>query len=392
MDLVIKSLKTDNVNLKKSSYKIFMFLIIIIFIIILLISVKRIFNIDVLNVFKNLFLLKYLPKLDDSTSYGLIFIFGVLTSFHCVGMCSGIAISQTVKKNEAESSDNRFRSIILPSSFYNIGRIISYTVVGAIVGGLGGVVSFGGIWKGVVPVISGIFMIIMAINLLGIFKFLRWVNIRMPYFFTKRIFEGNGYSPIIVGLLSGLMPCGPLQMIQLYALSTKSVLYGALSMFIFSIGTVPLVFTFGTINTFLNKKFSKIILKISAVIVFSLGIVMIGRGLALSGISIKMPNMNIAKNGHKVFALIEGNSQTVQAEVQSDSFPEIVVVKGIPVRWNMHVDKDNLNDCNKAFQVSKLKINKSLTVGDNIVEVTPNESGDFTYICCKEIQKGIDIY
>lgn len=108
---------------------------------------------------------------------------------------------------------------------------------------------------------------------------------------------------------------------------------------------------------------------------------MIGRGLALAGISIGMPSMNIAPNRDTAFAVIKGNSQTVQAEVQSDSFPEIVVVKGIPVKWNMHVDKDNLNDCNKEFQVSKLKIDKSLAVGDNIVEFTPNESGNFTYSC-----------
>lgn len=378
---MIKLLKTNNVNLKKSIYRLLKAIMIIICVIIIAMGVKNFLNIDILTFLKNLFLLKYLPKLGNNTSYGLIFIFGILTSFHCIGMCSGIAISQTVRKNESESSDNRLHSVILPSLFYNVGRIISYTVVGGIVGGLGGIISFVGVWKGIVPIISGIFMIIMAINLLGIFKFLRWINIRMPYFATKKIFEGNSYSPIIIGLLSGLMPCGPLQMMQLYALSTKSVLYGAISMFIFSAGTVPLLFTFGTINTFLNKKFSKIILKVSAVLVFSLGIVMIGRGLALAGISIGMPSMNIAPNRDTAFAVIKGNSQTVQAEVQSDSFPEIVVVKGIPVKWNMHVDKDNLNDCNKEFQVSKLKIDKSLAVGDNIVEFTPNESGNFTYSC-----------
>ncbi|AGK98925.1 sulfite exporter TauE/SafE family protein [Clostridium pasteurianum] len=378
---MIKLLKTNNVNLKKLMYRLFIFLIIITCIIVLVISVKKIFNVDIIGVFKNLFLLKYLPKLGNNTSYGLIFIFGILTSFHCIGMCGGIAISQTVKKSEIENSNNRLHSVVLPSLIYNIGRVTSYTIVGAVVGGLGGIISFAGVWKGIVPIISGIFMIIMAINLLGIFKFLRRLNITMPYFAAKKIFEGNSYSPIIVGLLSGLMPCGPLQMMQLYALSTKSILYGAVSMLVFSMGTMPLLFTFGTINTFLNKKFSKIILKVSAVLVFSLGVVMIGRGLALAGISIEMPNMNIVKNGDIAFAVIKGNSQTVQAEVQSDTFPEIVVVKGIPVKWNMHVDKDNLNDCNKEFQVSKLKIDKGLAAGDNIVEFTPDEAGNFTYTC-----------
>jgi sulfite exporter TauE/SafE len=81
------------------------------------------------------------------------------------------------------------------------------------------------------------------------------------------------------------MPCGPLQMVQLYALGTGSVFYGASVLFIFSIGTMPVLFLFGLINTLINKNHSKIILKASAVFVLILGFVMVNRGLALSGIN-----------------------------------------------------------------------------------------------------------
>ncbi len=333
---------------------------------------------DILAFLQDLFLLKYLPKLGNNTSYGLLLIFGILTSFHCIGMCGGIALSQTAGKIEAESPGNRLHTVIGPSLFYNLGRVIAYTVVGGIVGGLGYIISFSGVWKGIVPIIGGIFMIIMAINILDIFPFLRWLNIRVPAFFARKIYKGNNYSPIIVGLLTGLMPCGPLQMIQLYALSTGSVIYGAASMFIFAIGTVPLVFLFGALNTFLNKKFAKTLIKVSAVLVFTLGIVMIGRGLALTGISFGMTH---TAGGETVFAVVNGNSQTVRTQLKPDSFPPIVVVKGLPVKWIINVDKENLNDCNNEFQAPKLNIEKKLVVGDNTVEFTPAEAGDFIYTC-----------
>ncbi|MDP4176850.1 MAG: sulfite exporter TauE/SafE family protein [Bacillota bacterium] len=340
---------------------------------------------EILTFLKNLFMLKYLPKLGNGTGYGLLFIFGLLTSFHCIGMCGGIILSQSVKKAEnQESQESNEKSgiaklSILPSLLYNLGRIISYTIVGIIVGGIGKVIQFTGIWKGVVPIIGGIFMIIMAINLIGIFPFLKKFNIRMPSFAAKKIFKGNkNYNPIIVGLLTGLMPCGPLQIVQLYALSTGSALIGGLSMFVFSLGTMPLLFTFGAINTILNKKFSKIILKLSSIIVLVMGIVMICRGLALSGVCINMSQMTDKSEG---FSTINGNYQIVKTEISSDKFPPIEVVKGIPVKWTAHVKKENLNDCNNAIQIPKFEIQKSFEVGDNLIEFTPDQSGEFVYTC-----------
>lgn len=151
-------------------------------------------------------------------------------------------------------------------------------------------------------------------------------------------------------------------------------------MFVFSLGTVPLLFTFGILNTFLNRKFTKVIIKFSAVLVLFLGIVMIGRGLALSGLSFGMMNMT---NGENAVAAVDpdGKSQTLRTELKPDSFPAIAVVKGIPVKWTMSVEQENLNDCNKALQAPKLKIETSLHVGDNLIEFTPAETGDFIYTC-----------
>ena len=92
-------------------------------------------------------------------------------------------------------------------------------------------------------------MVIMGLNLSG-FKFFRKFSLRMPSFLSK--YKGNFTSPFIVGLLNGFMPCGPLQTMQLFALGTGSAFKGALSMLIFSLGTVPLMLTFGAISGFLS--------------------------------------------------------------------------------------------------------------------------------------------
>ena len=86
--------------------------------------------------------------------------------------------------------------------------------------------------------------------------------------------------------MNGLMPCGPLQAMQLYALGTGSFLAGALSMFIFSLGTVPLMFGLGALSSLLSSKFTSRMMKVSAALVLLLGLVMVNRGLALSGVNL----------------------------------------------------------------------------------------------------------
>jgi len=93
----------------------------------------------------------FLPAVSQSMGYGLIFVVGLLTSLHCVAMCGGIVLSQGVKRKEEAAADPIATSVsapatasaraLLPNLLYNGGRVISYTIVGGIVGGLGSLFS-----------------------------------------------------------------------------------------------------------------------------------------------------------------------------------------------------------------------------------------------------------
>ena len=105
---------------------------------------------------------------------------------------------------------------------------------------------------GIFAILSGVFMVIMGLNMLNVIPWLKKINPHMPKIFGRKIQGSKGkHGPFIVGLLNGLMPCGPLQAMQLYALGTGSFLMGAASMFVFSLGTVPLMFGFGALSSLL---------------------------------------------------------------------------------------------------------------------------------------------
>lgn len=349
--------------------------------VILYFAVGSIGGIDLAGGFANLILLKGLPELGSDTGYGILLLFGALTSFHCVGMCGGIILSQTAGNTDGLSVQNsgRFRASWLPSASYNLGRLISYSVIGGIVGGFGYAIGFSGAWKGVVPIAGGLFMMIMGINLLGNFPVMRRLSIRMPNFFAKKLLRKNNYTPFYIGLLSGLMPCGPLQIVQLYALGTRSVVFGAVSMLIFALGTVPVLFAFGVLNSIINKQHTVKIMRVSAVLVIFLGVIMIGRGFALSGVNLHMPVLNSPHKGS--VAKIEGGVQTVTTELQPGSYEPIVVQKDIPVKWMIKAGSENLNGCNNAITIPELQIEKTLEEGDNLIEFVPRKEGEIAFTC-----------
>lgn len=322
----------------------------------------------------------FIPEVSQSMGYGLLFMVGLLTSIHCIAMCGGINLSQCVSYKVKEGDDSKF-SKIKPSLFYNLGRVVSYTIIGGVVGALGSAISFSGAAKGIVAIISGVFMVIMGLNMLNVFPWLRKINPRMPKIFGAKIQQSkSNHGAFYVGLVNGFMPCGPLQAMQLYALGTGSFLAGALSMFFFSIGTLPLMFGFGALSSFLSRKFTKDMMLVSSILVIVLGVVMAGRGLSLSGVPLLSFASGITSVPDNV-AVIDKDFQVVTTSLESGRYTPIIVQKGILVKWTIKVGEGDLNGCNNPVTIPKYNIQKKLVVGDNIIEFTPLEEGNITYTC-----------
>lgn len=358
-----KSKKRDIDCANKDEDNTFLIIIIILGVILLL---KKFGVSDIFSVF---------PTPNENTSYSMLFIIGLFTSLHCVSMCGGINLSQCINYND--TIDKGTLSTIKPAFLYNLGRVISYTIFGAIVGGIGSIISFTGWMQSLIQLIASIFMIIMGLNMLNIFPWLRKLNPRMPKIFAKKFKSKNNNSPFFIGLLNGFMPCGPLQAMQIYAISTGSVTKGAISMFLFSLGTVPLMFGLGTLSSYMSKKFSNKIMKFGAILVIVLGFSMFNNALALSGINFSQGS----ENDSGVRAEIQDNIQVVTTKLKGGTYEPIIVEVGKPVKWNIQVSNGSLNGCNNKIIIREYEIEKSLEMGDNIIEFTPTEAGTYTYSC-----------
>lgn len=346
-------------------------------------------------------------------SYGLLFVTGLLTSVHCLAMCGGINLSQSLQKNQGKSGD---REIFQPL-FYNLGRLASYTLIGLVLGTagffLGGgksdglVLSFS--LQGILKIIAGLFMLFMGISLLGIFPFLRRFTPHLPAFLAGKVSSAQvkNARPFIVGFLNGFMPCGPLQAMWIVSLAAANPLSGALSMLAFSLGTLPLMLALGSFVSVLGKKYKEVVMKTGAVLVVVMALSMMSQGFALGGWSFggeklsggekKLASQDMEQksspkseeksaDGNKI-EVVDGK-QIVKSTLNPYRYPSITVKKGIPLHWEIEASENALNGCNYKMLFPDFGFAYEMGYGRNVIEFTPEKAGTFQYTCWMGMVRG----
>lgn len=299
-----------------------------------------------------------IPNIDTTLTYPMLFVTGLLTSIHCVSMCGSFSLLSTIQTSK--------KKVLKRSILYNFGRVISYTALGGIVGFLGSILQINERVTGAFQILAGIVMILMALQMLGLLK-----SKKIQLFQTKIISK----NPFIIGLFNGFMPCGPLQSMQVYALSTGSAIGGAFSMFLFSLGTVPLMLFSGILFHLGKGKWKAYLNQFASLCILFFSFAMVSRGFTSYGISFFSSRESYLKS-----EIIDG-VQIVEFDLSYNHYEDILLKKDIPTKIIIHVEKKYLTGCNNELLIREFGITKKLEVGENIIEFTPTLSGTYTYTC-----------
>ncbi len=218
-------------------------------------------------------------------TFSLISILSIafLGSFgHCIGMCGGIVIaySSTKIKNQYSKQMQIFAHLL-----YSFGRVTTYSILGAIFGFIGGVVSFDNLTSGILLLITGFLMILVGFSLLGKIKFLTILEhscSKSPLYqktFKSLLGSDSLFSFYLLGMLNGLLPCGFVYVFAITAASTGSVFWGAFVMFVFGLSTIPALFGLGFfIGLFKQSNLRDLFIKIASILVIAFGIFIAYKG------------------------------------------------------------------------------------------------------------------
>ncbi|MBE0417679.1 MAG: sulfite exporter TauE/SafE family protein [Coriobacteriia bacterium] len=328
---------------------------------------------------------------------------GIVTSVHCVTMCGMLVLSYAVKG----AKDGTFAQRFTPHLAYQSAKIFSYIVVGLALGAIGAAFDIGGI-RGWVMVAAGVFMVLLGMNMTGRVPWLRRFTLKPPAFLMKALSstrrkaneqaaEGrlSIATPLTFGLLTGLMPCGPLQAAQLAAAGAGSSLQGATVMLGFGLGTAPLMLAFGTVSGMLGTKFKNRMMVVAAVIIMVLGLVMLDRGAMMLGSPVTAQSIKQAVIGVPTADLpgefATGSDGVVEVPLTIANVRYVPNVVAIPADQPVRlvIDRQENNVCSDQLWIPQLGILQPLEpFGTTTVEIPATAAGNYTLTCQMGMMSG----
>ena len=224
-------------------------------------------------------------------------ILGLMGSFHCVGMCGPIAIALPLHGNTIPQK-------IFGGTLYNLGRTITYGIMGAIFGMLGQGIQMIG-FQQKVSVIMGSIMIV-SVLFPALFK--NQYSMEKSWFSMVgklkksigKMFSIRTFSSLFfIGMLNGLLPCGLVYMAIAGAIGTGGVMEGTLYMILFGLGTIPMLLAITLAGNFLSNTIRNKINKLIPVLVIVVGILFVLRGLSLGIPYLSPPKQKIEQKFEK---------------------------------------------------------------------------------------------
>lgn len=214
---------------------------------------------------------------------------GLASNLHCMGMCGPIAFALPVNN---ENSFTKSIGILI----YNLGRIITYIILGALFGLFGKGLQAAGVMQ-IVSIVLGV-LIILYVFVPGVLQKFQVSNMWYVKFNSyiksklgSRLTKKSNFSLLILGLLNGLLPCGMVYMAIFGALEFGGLQNGMLFMLFFGIGTLPAMIGLPFVAQSISQAFRKKFINAVPYVMVVFGLLFILRGMNLN-IPYLSPPMN----------------------------------------------------------------------------------------------------
>lgn len=215
------------------------------------------------------------------------FIIGIIASLSsCLAIVGGLVLSLSAKIAQDENKSSR-----KPFILFHAGRLFGFAILGGILGLIGKAIGINFMFSAILGLVASLVMILLGINLLGIFKKSTFTLPANIFSFFRKV-EHDTFAPILIGLGTFFLPCGFTQSMQIASLSSGSFMSGFLIMFSFALGTLPMLslLSFGSVS-FAHSKHAPLFFKSAGVVVVGLGLFALLAQLA--GLGIINPLFNI---------------------------------------------------------------------------------------------------
>jgi len=321
----------------------------------------------------------------SNVSYGVAFLIGIVASMStCLAVVGAVVVSFAAK---FEARGNFFETNIKPHILFHAGRMLTFFVLGGLLGYIGSWFSLSGTFMGWFTIAIAIILGWLGLQVMGLAPSLTSVGLHMPKgimkYWNKLKESDHPLSPMLLGGITFFLPCGFTQSMQLFAVASGSAWVGAMTLLLFALGTAPILLGIGIATTRFKNMRSAIFTNAIGIVVMLFAFYTLSSGLAVAGVS-----LDFTDRANATQAVAVNNVQEINMTVDLNGFSPNVfkLKKGVPVRWV--INGKQVSGCTSEIISPQLNIDKKLVKGVNVVEFTPTQTGTIGFSCWMGMVRG----
>lgn len=224
-------------------------------------------------------------------------IIGLTAGFStCMALIGGLVLSVASKYAESHPAQTALQKF-KPHLYFNLGRVVSFVVLGALIGALGSAFALKGSLLGLLTIVVGMVMLVLGLQLTELFPRITR-GLTLPSVLSKKLGittrAGQDYrhnNAFIMGAATFFLPCGFTQAMQLLAVSTGSPVQAALIMGAFALGTTPGLLSLGGLISAVKGSFARRFFRIVGVAVVAMAFWNLANGYILMGFQFSLVDL-----------------------------------------------------------------------------------------------------
>lgn len=349
-------------------------------------------------------------RLTDPNAGGLVLVLiigltaGVSTCMALVGgLVLAVSASHAAALARAGTQEPSFSTRMRPHVMFNVGRVVGFGILGALLGVLGGAISLPASAMGLLLIGVALVMALLGLRLTGLFPRLAAWNLALPSAMSRLLGIGDAaessYSDLraaALGAATFFLPCGFTQAVQLYALSTASPVTAGLIMATFALGTTPGLLALAGVPEVATGRSRETVLRVVGVVVIAFALLNSVGGLRLLGYPVGTSGPSAAVEVSTASAApkissnvtISGGVQTVHMTQEPRGYvpADTVVYAGIPITWD--ITSTSQFDCSAFLRVPDLGVSANLVEGSNTVALPALPEGVTSFTCVMGMYTG----
>jgi uncharacterized protein len=294
--------------------------------------------------------------------------------------------------------------LALPILMFLAAKLVSYTLLGFLLGELGSVLQLNAVTRAILLVGVGIFMVGNALRMLNVHPIFRYFTVEPPRFITRFIRRKaknseSVFAPLFLGALTVFIPCGVTQAMMAVAIGTGDALQGAMLMFAFTLGTSPVFFGVAYLAMKLGSVMEKWFMRFVALVLLVLGFVSINSGLTLVGSPLSVTLMLQGLKASQAqasprTALPPSDGTTLYISAENDGYyPDVIHARaGTPVSLNMVTNQTY--SCSRSFVIPELGVERLLpATGSENIQIPAQAAGTvMQYTCSMGMYTGVIVF